>query len=125
MVLKFDFYYFLGWKEKKQAQIIQQLASEFNEWANIYPGLSLLAAVALVFPVFSINCKREFSAMNRVSDIQPGESAQCVNLLLCHLSKWLCTFVFIPVVTLFHIIHAFIARATTIQLQLTHKCKYF
>ncbi len=50
---------------------MEQLASEFDEWADIYPCLSQLAAVALVIPVSSVNCERDFSAMSRVSDFKP------------------------------------------------------
>lgn len=42
------------------------LASEFDEWANLYPCLSLLAGIALAIPVSSVNCEHDFSTMNRV-----------------------------------------------------------
>lgn len=42
------------------------LASECDEWGQIYPLLSRLAAVALVIPVSNVNCERDFSMMNRV-----------------------------------------------------------
>lgn len=44
------------------------LGSECNEWGQIYPLPSRLAAVALVILVSSVNCERDsyFSTMNRV-----------------------------------------------------------
>ena len=53
-------------KEKSQAEIMQLLASENDEWAEIFPLLSQLAAAGLVIPVSSVNCERDFSTMNRV-----------------------------------------------------------
>ncbi|XP_073672240.1 zinc finger protein 862-like [Paramisgurnus dabryanus] len=40
-----------AFKDKSQGAIMEKLASEFDEWADIYPCLSQLAAVALVIPV--------------------------------------------------------------------------
>ncbi len=51
-----------------QAEILQLLASEHDEWAEIYPNLSLLASAGLVIPVSTVNCERDFSTMNRVSE---------------------------------------------------------
>ncbi|XP_059911000.1 uncharacterized protein LOC132460027 [Gadus macrocephalus] len=53
-------------KDKSQADILRLLASECDEWGLIYPLLSRLAAIALVVPVSSVNCERDFSTMNRV-----------------------------------------------------------
>ncbi|KAL7373292.1 hypothetical protein ABVT39_003142 [Epinephelus coioides] len=55
-----------AFKDKNQADILTLLASEFDEWDNIYPCLSLLASIALVIPVSSVNCERDFSTLNRV-----------------------------------------------------------
>ncbi|KAL7390376.1 hypothetical protein ABVT39_020024 [Epinephelus coioides] len=46
-----------AFKDKNQADILTLLASEFDEWDNIYPCLSLLAGIALVIPVSSMNCE--------------------------------------------------------------------
>ncbi|XP_056446991.1 uncharacterized protein LOC130383024 isoform X2 [Gadus chalcogrammus] len=53
-------------KDKSQADILRLLASECDEWGLIYPLLSRLAAIALVVPVSSVNCERDFSTMNRL-----------------------------------------------------------
>ncbi|XP_056267618.1 uncharacterized protein LOC130191903 isoform X1 [Pseudoliparis swirei] len=53
-------------KDKTQAEVMQLLASEKDEWAEIYPNLCLLASAGLVIPVSSVNCERDFSTMNRV-----------------------------------------------------------
>ncbi|XP_041924813.1 uncharacterized protein LOC121688957 isoform X2 [Alosa sapidissima] len=50
---------------KNQEELLSLLASEFDEWANLYPCLSLLASIALVIPVSSVNCERDFSTMKR------------------------------------------------------------
>ncbi|XP_041924814.1 uncharacterized protein LOC121688957 isoform X3 [Alosa sapidissima] len=52
-------------KNKNQEELLSLLASEFDEWANLYPCLSLLASIALVIPVSSVNCERDFSTMKR------------------------------------------------------------
>ncbi|XP_057711367.1 zinc finger protein 862-like [Corythoichthys intestinalis] len=58
-------------KDKNQAEVLSLLASECDEWGQIYPLLSHLAGVALVIPVSSVNCERDFSTMNRVkSDLR-------------------------------------------------------
>ncbi|XP_051247400.1 uncharacterized protein LOC127358382 isoform X2 [Dicentrarchus labrax] len=58
-------------EDENQAEIMTLLASECNEWGQIYPLLSRLAAIALVIPVSSVNCERDFSTMNRVkSDLR-------------------------------------------------------
>ncbi|XP_076592637.1 uncharacterized protein LOC143324214 [Chaetodon auriga] len=60
-----------AFKDKNQAEVMSLLASECDEWGQIYPLLSHLAAVALVIPVSSVNCERDFSTMNRVkSDLR-------------------------------------------------------
>jgi len=53
-------------KINKQDEIMSLLASECDEWAELYPCLSLLAGIGLVIPVSSVNCERDFSALNRV-----------------------------------------------------------
>lgn len=45
------------------------MASGYDELHLLYPNLSLLSAIALTIPVSSVNCERDFSAMNRVSFI--------------------------------------------------------
>ncbi|XP_034059599.1 zinc finger protein 862-like [Gymnodraco acuticeps] len=45
---------------------MQMLASENDEWAELYPLLGKLSAAGLVIPVSSVNCERDFSTMNRV-----------------------------------------------------------
>ncbi|KAK1901792.1 Zinc finger protein 862 [Dissostichus eleginoides] len=55
-----------SFKDKTQAEIMQLLASEKDEWAEIYPNLRLLSSAGLVIPVSSVNCERDFSTMNRV-----------------------------------------------------------
>lgn len=45
---------------------MQEMASEFEELHGQYPFLSQLSAIALTVPVSSVNCERDFSAMNRV-----------------------------------------------------------
>ncbi|XP_073718948.1 zinc finger protein 862 isoform X2 [Misgurnus anguillicaudatus] len=55
-----------AFKNKTQEELLSLLASEFDEWANLYPFLSLLASIALVIPISSVNCERDFSTMNRV-----------------------------------------------------------
>ncbi|KAJ8356546.1 hypothetical protein SKAU_G00193400 [Synaphobranchus kaupii] len=46
-----------AFKDKNQAEIMTLLDSECDEWGQIYPLLSRLAAVALVIPVSSVNCE--------------------------------------------------------------------
>jgi len=46
---------------------MQELASDFDELKLLYPNLAQLSAIALTIPVSSVNCERDFSAMNRVS----------------------------------------------------------
>lgn len=43
---------------------MQLLASENDEWAEIYPNLCLLEATQLLTPVSSVNCERDFSTVN-------------------------------------------------------------
>ncbi|KAK5852473.1 hypothetical protein PBY51_023938 [Eleginops maclovinus] len=51
--------------DNSQTEIMHILASENDEWAEIYPNLCLLASAGLVIPVSSVNCERDFSTMNR------------------------------------------------------------
>ncbi|KAK0134769.1 Zinc finger protein 862 [Merluccius polli] len=53
-------------QNKSQEELLRLLASEYDEWADLYPCLSLLASIALIVPVSSVNCERDFSAMNRI-----------------------------------------------------------
>ncbi|CAL8341754.1 unnamed protein product [Gadus morhua 'NCC'] len=53
-------------KNKSQEELLTLLASEYDEWLDLYPCLSLLASIAMIVPVSSVNCKRHFSAMNRI-----------------------------------------------------------
>ena len=57
----------ISFKNKSQEELLTLLASEYDEWLDLYPCLSLLASIALIVPVSSVNCERDFSAMNRVS----------------------------------------------------------
>ncbi|KAI9546634.1 hypothetical protein NQZ68_024532 [Dissostichus eleginoides] len=43
-----------SFKDKTQAEIMQLLASEKDEWAEIYPNLRLLSSAGLVIPVSSV-----------------------------------------------------------------------
>ncbi|RXN12206.1 zinc finger protein 862-like [Labeo rohita] len=72
-------------KNKNQEELLSLLASEFDEWANLYPCLSLLASIALVIPVSSVNCERDFSTMNRVktdlrNKLQGEHLAACLRI---------------------------------------------
>ncbi|XP_054483270.1 uncharacterized protein LOC129116382 [Anoplopoma fimbria] len=49
-----------------QQQIMTRLASQIDEWGQLYPGLNKLAAIGLTIPVSSVNCERDFSTLNRV-----------------------------------------------------------
>ena len=40
-----------------QQQCMQRLASQIDEWGQLYPGLCQLAAIALVIPVSTVNCE--------------------------------------------------------------------
>ncbi|CAL8288086.1 unnamed protein product [Arctogadus glacialis] len=53
-------------QNKSQEELLTLLASEYDEWLDLYPCLSLLASIALIVPVSSVNCERDFSAMNRI-----------------------------------------------------------
>ncbi|XP_058469224.1 uncharacterized protein LOC131443548 isoform X3 [Solea solea] len=69
-------------KNKNQVEVMSLLASECDGWRQIYPLLSRLAAVALVIPVSSVDCERDFSTMNRVkSDLR--NSLQGEHLAVC------------------------------------------
>lgn len=60
-------------KDNSQAEIMQMLASENDEWAELYPLLGKLSAAGLVIPVSSVNCERDFSTMNRVRKIHTSK----------------------------------------------------
>ncbi|KAJ8351946.1 hypothetical protein SKAU_G00234220 [Synaphobranchus kaupii] len=51
---------------KTQLAIMQELTSKYEEFGVLYPNLNQLAAIALTAPISSVNCERDFSAMNRV-----------------------------------------------------------
>ncbi|XP_060768482.1 zinc finger protein 862-like [Neoarius graeffei] len=53
-------------KEKSQLEVLTAMASGYEELHLLYPNLSLLSAIALTIPVSSVNCERDFSAMNRI-----------------------------------------------------------
>lgn len=53
-------------KNKSQLEIMTAMASGYDELHLLYPNLSLLSAIALTIPVSSVNCERDFSAMNRI-----------------------------------------------------------
>jgi len=53
-------------QDMDQLTIMSKLASQHDEWCQIYPSLSKLAAIALTVPISSVNCERDFSTMNRV-----------------------------------------------------------
>ncbi|KAK7172433.1 hypothetical protein R3I93_004692 [Phoxinus phoxinus] len=55
-----------AFKDMDQLTIMSKLASQHDEWCQIYPSLSKLAAIALTVPISSVNCERDFSTMNRV-----------------------------------------------------------
>ncbi|KAJ8011839.1 hypothetical protein DPEC_G00062450 [Dallia pectoralis] len=55
-----------AFKDMDQLTIMSKLASQHDEWCQIYPSLSKLAAIALTVPISSVNCERDFSMMNRV-----------------------------------------------------------
>ena len=49
-----------------QQQIMTRLASQIDEWGQLYPGLNKLAAIGLTIPISSVNCERDFSTLNRL-----------------------------------------------------------
>ncbi|CAB1425946.1 unnamed protein product [Pleuronectes platessa] len=53
-------------KDKSQLEVMQELASDFVQLKLLYPNLAQLSAIALTIPVSSVNCERDFSAMNRI-----------------------------------------------------------
>lgn len=57
---------FYVFQDLDQAQIMGRLSSQNDEWAQLYPSISQLAAIALTVPISSVNCERDFSTMNRV-----------------------------------------------------------
>ncbi|XP_073719274.1 uncharacterized protein [Misgurnus anguillicaudatus] len=46
-----------AFKNKTREELLSLLASEFDEWANLYPFLSLLASIALLIPISSVHCE--------------------------------------------------------------------
>ncbi|KAG7222350.1 hypothetical protein INR49_016305 [Caranx melampygus] len=52
-------------EERSQLEMMQELASDFDELKLLFPNLAQLSAIALTVPVSSVNCERDFSAMNR------------------------------------------------------------
>ncbi|XP_035854098.1 zinc finger protein 862-like [Sander lucioperca] len=55
-----------AFKDMDQLTIMSKLSSQHDEWYQIYPSLSKLAAITLTVPISSVNCERDFSTMNRV-----------------------------------------------------------
>ncbi|XP_062332851.1 zinc finger protein 862-like [Osmerus eperlanus] len=55
-----------AFKDMDQLAMMTKLPSQHDEWCEIYPSLSKLAAIALMMPISSVNCERDFSTMNRV-----------------------------------------------------------
>ncbi|XP_073718957.1 uncharacterized protein [Misgurnus anguillicaudatus] len=53
MLIMFKYYF----KNKTREELLSLLASEFDEWANLYPFLSLLASIALLIPISSVHCE--------------------------------------------------------------------
>lgn len=56
-------------QDMDQLTIMGKVASQYDEWGQLYPSLSKLAAIVLTVPVSSVNCERDFSTMNRVRHI--------------------------------------------------------
>ena len=56
-------------RDKSQLDMMSDMASGYDLLHLLYPNLSLLSAIALTIPVSSVNCERDFSAMNRVSPL--------------------------------------------------------
>ncbi|XP_058649491.1 uncharacterized protein LOC131550960 [Onychostoma macrolepis] len=61
------------------------ISSQYDEWRQLYPSLSQLAAIALKVPISSVNCKRDFSVMNRVKTelryrLQGDHLAACMRI---------------------------------------------
>jgi hypothetical protein len=48
--------------------VMKELTSQYDELSQLYPCLSKLAAIGLTIPLSSVNCERDFSIMNRVSN---------------------------------------------------------
>ncbi|KAK7880350.1 hypothetical protein WMY93_033006 [Mugilogobius chulae] len=55
-----------AFKDMDQLNVMSKLSSQNEEWGQLYPGMSQLAAIALTVPISSVNCERDFSTMNRV-----------------------------------------------------------
>ena len=53
-------------QDMDQLATLTKLASQHDEWREIYLSLSKLGAIALTVPVSSVNCERDFTTMNRV-----------------------------------------------------------
>ncbi|KAK5859373.1 hypothetical protein PBY51_020933 [Eleginops maclovinus] len=62
-----------AFKDMDQVTTMEKLSSQNDEWAQLYPSMSQLAAIALTVPISSVNCERDFSMMNRVkTDLRNG-----------------------------------------------------
>ncbi|KAK5866641.1 hypothetical protein PBY51_020816 [Eleginops maclovinus] len=55
-----------AFKDMDQVTTMEKLSSQNDEWAQLYPSLSQLAAIVLTVPISSVNCERDFPTMNRV-----------------------------------------------------------
>lgn len=53
-------------QDMDQVTAMGKLSSQNDEWAQLYPSMSKLAAIVLTVPISSVNCERDFSTMNRV-----------------------------------------------------------
>ncbi|KAM9354951.1 uncharacterized protein KZ484_013126 [Pholidichthys leucotaenia] len=63
----FKYHLLIGaFKEMDQQSIMTMLACQNDEWGQLYPSPSQLAAIALTVPISSVNCERDISTMNRV-----------------------------------------------------------
>ncbi|XP_054588645.2 zinc finger protein 862 [Nothobranchius furzeri] len=74
-----------AFKDLDQLSILQKLSAQNDEWANLYPMVSKLAAIAMTVPISSVNCERDFSTMNRVKTdlrnrLQGDHLAACLQL---------------------------------------------
>ncbi|MED6278946.1 hypothetical protein CHARACLAT_029251 [Characodon lateralis] len=49
-----------------KVEVTQELAFDCDELKLLYPNLGLLSVTALTVSVLSVNCERDFSAMNRI-----------------------------------------------------------
>ncbi|KAF7200776.1 zinc finger protein 862-like, partial [Nothobranchius furzeri] len=74
-----------AFKDLDQLGILQKLSARNHEWANLYPIVSKLAAIAMTVPISSVNCERDFSTMNGVKTdsrnrLQGDHLAACLQL---------------------------------------------